>query len=158
MSIILNPHHFCTESLLGAINPRTSGDWYFTFVGRNYSLGLKTHFLSSLRTERQNIKNNINTFTRKNINYITMVFDEKNWNTLLDKSAKNELFLECLFGNTDTMIPICRLPVICPSIKYYYLSKSDISSKFEGVFNRIHIKTKINNKGKYVIRIAIERS
>ena len=158
MSIILNPHNLYTNSLLGAINPHTSGDWYFTFVGRNYSLGLKTHFLSSFRTERQDIKNNINTFTKKNINYITMVFDEYNWVALLNKSAKNELFLECLFGNTDTMIPICRLPIICPDIKQYYLSKSDISSKFEGIFNRIHIKTKINNKGKYIIRFAIERS
>jgi hypothetical protein len=87
-----------------------------------------------------------------------MVFDENNWNTLLDKSSKNELFLECLFGNTDTMVPVCRLPIICPTTHNYYISKSDIYSKFENTFNRVHFKTKINNKGKFVIRFAIERT
>lgn len=167
MSIILNPLSDCSHPLLDVIHNRPQSrscdssfldDWCFTFVGRNYSLGLKMYLFSSLRTDKQYIKNNTNMLTKKEIHYIVMIFDKKNWDTLLDRSSKHELFLECLIKNTDTMIPICRLPVICPETKTYYVSKTDISSRFKGTFNRIHFKTTITAKGKYVIRFAIERS
>lgn len=157
MSVLLNKHTSSTQQLLASIHPDNAYEWYFTFVSRNPSFGYKIHFLSSLNTRKQIIKNSINSLTKKKIHFVSLVFDKKNWHTLLDKSSKNELFLECLFGNTDTMIPICRLPIITHSINKYFVSKSDISSKFKNTFNRIHFKTHINNKGLYVIRFAIER-
>jgi hypothetical protein len=167
MSIILNPSCGRSDPLLSAIHchseyrscdPVLLDDWYFTFVGRNYPLGLKTYLFSSLKTDKQIIKNATNMLSKSTIHYIIMEFDKKNWDTLLDRSSKQELFLECLIKNTDTLIPICRLPVICPDTKTYYVAKTDISPKFEGTFNRIHFKTTITAKGKCVIRFAIERS
>ena len=107
-------------------------NWYFTFVGRDYKLGLKILYFAKIGLTEQSIETQQQSLCcgcyEKNVWTVKINFSESGWDNLFKIFEKREIYFQVMCNQIRDLVNIFKFPFISKDNNLYNIDLNDSAS------------------------------